>query len=87
MLPLLFGRPRFCPEFSPILPSAWLHRQLPVTPNVTGYHSPNLDAERAGLQAICSDTKMPLSPADKLGPYNCIAPIGKGGMWKVPDPG
>src|SRR5450631_3579491 len=31
---------------------------------------------------------MPLSPGDKLGPYECIAPIGKGGMgevWKAHD--
>src|SRR6266853_5342786 len=26
---------------------------------------------------------MPLSPSDKLGPYECIAPIGKGGMGEV----
>jgi len=32
---------------------------------------------------------MPLQPGDKLGPYECIALIGKGGMgevWKAHDP-
>jgi eukaryotic-like serine/threonine-protein kinase len=32
---------------------------------------------------------MPLSVGDKLGPYECIAPIGRGGMgevWKARDP-
>ena len=32
---------------------------------------------------------MPLSPGDKLGPYEIVAPIGKGGMgevWKARDP-
>ena len=32
---------------------------------------------------------MPLQPGDKLGPYEIIAPIGKGGMgdvWKARDP-
>jgi len=32
---------------------------------------------------------MPLSVGDKLGPYEIIAPIGKGGMgevWKARDP-
>ena len=32
---------------------------------------------------------MPISPGDKLGPYEIIAPIGKGGMgevWKAHDP-
>ena len=31
---------------------------------------------------------MPLSPGDKLGPYEIVAPIGKGGMgevWKARD--
>src|SRR5712691_8008313 len=32
---------------------------------------------------------MPISPGEKLGPYEIIAPIGKGGMgevWKAHDP-
>ena len=37
---------------------------------------------------LSSYTQMTLSPGDKLGPYECIALIGKGGMgeaWKARD--